>query len=51
VLTTTMPRVSIGTGFIWTSPLGPVNIDFGFPIVKTSYDEIQIFRFNFGTRF
>ncbi len=51
VLTTTMPRVSVGTGFIWVSPLGPVNIDFGFPIVKTSYDEIQIFRFNFGTRF
>lgn len=51
VLSSTAPRLSIGTGFIWVSPLGPVNVDFGFPIVKQSYDEIQIFRFNFGTRF
>jgi outer membrane protein insertion porin family len=46
-----MPRVSIGTGFVWVSPLGPVNVDVGFPVLKKPYDEMQIFRFNFGTRF
>lgn len=51
VLNTQAPRVSVGTGFVWTSPLGPLDVDFGFPIVRQSYDEIQIFRFNFGTRF
>ncbi len=51
VLTSYEPRVSIGTGLVWVSPLGPVNIDIGFPIVRQKYDEIQIFRFNFGTRF
>jgi outer membrane protein insertion porin family len=51
VLSSEMPRVGIGTGFVWVSPLGPVDVSFGYPIVRTSYDEIQIFRFNFGTRF
>ena len=51
VITYYGPRVTIGTGLVWVSPLGPVNIDIGFPIVRQSYDEIQIFRFNFGTRF
>jgi len=45
------PRVSIGTGLILESPLGPVNIDVGIPVYRQKYDEIEIFRFNFGTRF
>ncbi len=51
VLTTLTPRIGIGTGLIWESPLGPVNIDVGYPILRQSYDKIEIFRFNFGTRF
>lgn len=51
VLSTQSPRVSIGTGFVWTSPFGPLDIDFSYPIVRQSYDQMQIFRFNFGTRF
>ena len=45
------PRVSIGTGLLWQSPMGPINIDLGFPIVKEKYDEKEVFRLNFGTGF
>ena len=44
-------RVSTGFGFLWRSPMGPINIDFGFPIVKEDYDKREIFRLNFGTGF
>lgn len=43
------PRVAIGFGFEWTSPMGKIDIDFGFPIVKKNYDETEVFRLNFGT--
>ena len=43
------PRVSVGFGFEWTSPMGKIDIDFGFPIVKEDYDETEVFRLNFGT--
>ncbi len=45
------PRVSVGTGILWQSPMGPINIDLGFPIVKEDYDETEVFRLNFGTGF
>lgn len=45
------PRVSVGVGFSWRSPLGPVRFDLGFPIIKKGPDERQIFNFTFGTRF
>ena len=51
VLNTLVPRIGVGTGFVWESPLGPVNVDLGYPVVRQSYDKMQIFRFNFGTRF
>lgn len=44
------PRVAAGFGFQWLSPMGQIDIDFAFPIVKESYDETQVFRLNFGTR-
>ena len=44
-------RVSVGTGIFWQSPLGPLRFDFGFPLVKASEDQTQVFSFNFGTRF
>ena len=43
------PRVAVGFGFEWTSPMGKIDIDFGFPIVKQKYDETEVFRLNFGT--
>ena len=45
------PRVSVGTGILWQSPMGPINVDFGFPIVKEKFDKKEIFRLNFGTGF
>ena len=42
-------RQSIGFGFDWMSPMGKIDLDFGFPIVKERYDEKEVFRLNFGT--
>ena len=36
--TSNEPRVSVGFGFSWRSPFGPVRIDFGFPIVAKEFD-------------
>lgn len=44
-------RVSVGTGLSWGSPVGPIRIDVGFPIMKEKYDRTQQVRFSFGTRF
>lgn len=46
-----MIRVSVGFGVTWRSPLGPINLDIGFPVVQESFDETENLRFNFGTRF
>ena len=46
-----MPRVTVGTGLSWKSPMGPVAVDIGMPLVKQSYDKTQIFHFSFGTKF
>jgi outer membrane protein insertion porin family len=45
------PRVGIGFGISWRSPIGLINLDFAQAVVKESYDETQVFRFGFGTRF
>ena len=45
------PRVSVGTGISWGSPMGPIRIDLATPIKRESYDRTQLFRFSFGTRF
>ncbi len=42
------PRVSTGVGVQWNSPMGQIDIDLGFPIVKEDYDETEVFRLNFG---
>ena len=51
VLDDSSPRVSVGTGFTWNSPLGPLDIDIGFPVVKEDFDETETLQFSFGTRF
>jgi outer membrane protein insertion porin family len=45
------PRVSIGFGFSWRSPFGPIAVDFAEAVVKEDFDETEFFRFSFGTRF
>ena len=44
-------RVSAGFGLFWSSPLGPLRFEFGFPIVEEEEDISQTFSFNFGTSF
>ena len=45
------PRVGAGVGVSWKTPFGLINIDLAEPIIKHKYDQTQIFRFGFGTRF
>lgn len=45
------PRLSVGTGLTWVSPFGPLGIDLGFALIKESFDDTEILRLNFGTRF
>lgn len=51
VLQSSKPRMTVGSGIVWKSPMGPINIDLGLPIMKQSGDQTQVFRLNFGTRF
>ena len=45
------PRVGAGVGVSWKTPFGLINIDIAQAVVKQSYDQTQLFRFGFGTRF
>jgi outer membrane protein insertion porin family len=51
ILTSNTPRVGAGVGISWKTPFGLVNIDLTPFVLKQSYDQTQIFRFGFGTRF
>jgi outer membrane protein insertion porin family len=44
-------RVSVGTGIAWSSPFGPITVDLAQAVVKEDFDQTEIFRFSFGTRF
>ncbi|MFA5122212.1 outer membrane protein assembly factor BamA [Zavarzinia sp.] len=44
-------RASAGIGFSWDSPFGPIRVDFAQALLKEDYDETQVFRFSFGTKF
>jgi outer membrane protein insertion porin family len=44
-------RASAGFGLSWRSPLGPIRVDLAKPYIKEDYDQEQVFRFSFGTRF
>ena len=44
-------RSSVGIGFLWDSPLGPLRGDFAHVISSESFDEQQVFRIGGGTRF
>jgi outer membrane protein insertion porin family len=45
------PRVGAGIGVSWRTPVGLINIDLAQAVVKQTYDETQVLRFGFGTRF
>jgi len=44
-------RASVGYGFSWDSPLGPLRLDFADPIVRKNYDKKEFFRVGFGSKF
>ena len=44
-------RVGVGTGILWSSPMGVINLDFTYPLVKTKFDKTRVFRLNFGKGF
>ncbi|HEX3882532.1 MAG TPA: outer membrane protein assembly factor BamA [Stellaceae bacterium] len=44
-------RASVGIGFSWASPVGPIRLDLATPIKRESVDQTQFFRISFGTRF
>jgi len=44
-------RSSIGAGVLWSSPVGPIRLDFAFPVTKNDYDQTQVFRFSAGSVF
>lgn len=44
-------RVSVGTGILWQSPMGMINLDFAVPVMKETGDKTQVFRLNFGKGF
>ena len=44
-------RLSAGVGLKWRSPFGPIRIDMALPVLKEEFDQEELLRFNFGTRF
>jgi outer membrane protein insertion porin family len=44
-------RASAGVGVTWVSPIGPISLDFGQALIKESYDQTEVMRINFGTKF
>ena len=51
VVDSATPRVGAGVGVSWKTPFGLINIDIAQAVVKRQYDQTQLFRFGFGTRF
>ncbi|HET7881068.1 MAG TPA: outer membrane protein assembly factor BamA [Acetobacteraceae bacterium] len=45
------PRLGIGVGISWHTPFGLLNVDLTPFVVKQKFDQTQVFRFGFGTRF
>ncbi|MCP4393085.1 MAG: outer membrane protein assembly factor BamA [Alphaproteobacteria bacterium] len=45
------PRVSIGAGLVWGSPVGPINVDVAIPVMKEDYDRTESLRLSFDTNF
>ncbi|MBO6784256.1 MAG: outer membrane protein assembly factor BamA [Alphaproteobacteria bacterium] len=44
-------RASVGIGFGWASPAGPIRINFARAVLKEDFDKTEFFSFSFGTRF
>jgi len=45
------PRLSVGVGFNWISPFGPLRLDFAKALMKQKGDDTKLFTFNVGSQF
>ena len=45
------PRLGAGVGVSWRTQFGLINIDLAPLVSKQAHDQVQVFRFGFGTRF
>jgi outer membrane protein insertion porin family len=44
-------RATVGIGLGWSSPFGPVRVDYGYAVLKEEFDKIEALRISFGTSF
>lgn len=44
-------RGSLGFGVSWTTPLGPLRLDFSWPIMKEDFDKDETILFSIGAQF
>ena len=44
-------RASLGVGFSWRSPFGPIRVDVAKPLLEEDFDKTETLRLSFGTRF
>ena len=44
-------RGSLGFGISWGTPLGPLRLDFAWPVLKEDFDKDQTILFSIGTEF
>ncbi|MDE3177816.1 MAG: outer membrane protein assembly factor BamA [Pseudomonadota bacterium] len=44
-------RTSLGASLLWASPLGPIRIDFAYPVIKGRFDQVQYINFSGGATF
>lgn len=42
---TAAPRISVGAGLVWDSPLGAFRLDYAVPVVKQAFDKTQALSF------
>ena len=51
IRTASSVRASVGVGVAWSSPFGAVRVDWGQPVLKEDFDELESLRISFGTSF
>jgi outer membrane protein insertion porin family len=44
----TAVRSSVGAGLVWDSILGPLRVDYAYPLTKADYDVTQRVHFGYG---
>ena len=44
-------RASVGLGVEFVTPFGRIRVDAAEAVLKEDFDETELFRFSFGTRF